>query len=93
MVRKPYLQPYIMDVPMGQVVLVDVRWRDGRKLPREALALLGYGSEAEALLGAGNAEEAAPAEREASSAERPPVGKKRDLDGAGAHGVKKTRRS
>jgi len=84
MVRKPHLQPYIMDVPMGQVVLVDMQWRDGRKLPWEALTLLGYGGEAES----------AQVERGVSvAAEQQSGGKRNKLDGAGggAPGAKKAR--
>ena len=43
-VRKgAHLQAYTMEVPMEQVVLVDLQWRKGFRLPEEALSLLGYG--------------------------------------------------
>ena len=42
MVRKPHLQPLIMDVPMANVIMTDVQWRAGRRLPIDALRLLGF---------------------------------------------------
>ncbi len=81
MVPKPYYEPYLMDVPMGQVFLLDVQWRDGRKLPLEALTMLGYASGAEEQVPAGPV---VTVEAEPSSSRRP---------GASLRGSTRTKRA
>ncbi len=91
MVRKPHLQPYVMDVPMEQVVMVNLPWREGRKLPWEALALLGYGGEGEPALAASE-REGHPSGGATEPEAQPHVGGRR-LVGERASARKKARRA
>ena len=60
MIRKPHFQPLTMEIPEGNVVLVNLRWRKGRRLPADALAILGHHEAAEKVA----AEEAEEADEE-----------------------------
>jgi hypothetical protein len=72
MVRKEHLQPLTMEVPMENVFMLDVQWRSRRRLPVEALRLLGL--EAKSAAGQGHEQDGGAESRadEPQEQSRPP---------------------